>query len=214
MRTRSRIATAFLLSLTLSACGLPGLGGGGTSPPTPSVNAPSVNAPSVSAPSVSAPSVSAPSANPDAPGDQDPQATATTSEPSRAPAKALAKTTFGSGATLSADVAVLGLRRRGKLLDLVLSFTPHSKKGDTYISIEEWTGAGPAVITLVDSVNLKRYLVVRDSKDQPLQPPDWILKVDEPATRTYTFPAPDASVTALDVSIGGWPPFRDILVTP
>jgi hypothetical protein len=124
----------------------------------------------------------------------------------------VAAATFSPGAKKSAEVEVLALRRRGKLLDLVLSITAHS--GDeTYISVQDFTGTGPSAITLVDNVRLKRYLIVRDSAGALLQPPYWIIKADEASVRTYTFAAPPAEVTRLDVSIGGQPPFRDVPVT-
>jgi hypothetical protein len=126
----------------------------------------------------------------------------------------LAEATLNPGAGKSAKFAVLALKRRGKLLDLVLKVTLHSKDtAESYISIEEFIGSGDSAITLVDNVRLKRYLIVRDSKDQLLQPQAWIIKADEPETRTYTFAAPPADVTALDVALGGQPPFRDVPVT-
>ncbi|MBT2224993.1 hypothetical protein [Nonomuraea sp. NEAU-A123] len=201
MRTRKWLAAAFLLPLALGGCAVPGLGPDHTVTP--------------SSPGSFLPPPNAPSANPATPAEQQPTNPQTTASQATDPqgSGALAKATFGAGTPTSADVLVLSLKRRGKLLDLVLSITPHSEKGETYISVEEFTGAGPTAITLVDSVNLKRYLVVRDSQDQPLQPAYWILKMEEAAIRTYTFPAPEGDVTSLDVSIGGWPPFRDVPVT-
>lgn len=128
-------------------------------------------------------------------------------------AEPVARATFKAGTAGSAEIAVIALRRRGKLLDLVLSITARSQ-GAGYVSAQEFTGAGPSAITLVDNVRLKRYLIVRDSDNRPLQPPNWIVKTGEPSVRTYTFPAPGPEVTALDVSIGSEPPFRDVPVTP
>lgn len=128
-------------------------------------------------------------------------------------AEPVAGATFKAGTAGSAEVAVIALRRRGKLLDLVLSITAHAK-GAGYVSAQEFTGAGPSAITLVDNVRLKRYLIVRDSENRPLQPPNWIVKAGEPSVRTYTFPAPGPEVKALDVSIGSEPPLRDVPVTP
>ncbi|GAA3556479.1 hypothetical protein GCM10022419_041140 [Nonomuraea rosea] len=188
MRARTWIVAAVALPFALSGCAVPGTG----------------RAPTAAPATTSAP----------APGREPAQPTGspTGSPGPDAGAVPVAAATFSPGAKKSAEVEVLALRRRGKLLDLVLSITAHS--GDeTYISVEDFTGTGPSAITLVDNVRLKRYLIVRDSAGALLQPPYWIIKADEASVRTYTFAAPPAEVTRLDVSIGGQPPFRDVPVT-
>ncbi|SEG99846.1 hypothetical protein SAMN05444920_114122 [Nonomuraea solani] len=188
MRVRDWIAAA-VVPLTVAACAVPGIGRTtGQTPPAP-----------------------APASAP-APGEKPAEGRPKGSAPQRSEAEPLATATFKPGAELSAEVSVLALKRRGKLLDLVLSITARSKS-DTYVSVEEFTGAGPSAITLVDAVRLKRYLIVRDSAGRPLRPPYWIIKVGEASVRTYTFPAPGPEVTELDVSIGAEPPFLNVPVT-
>lgn len=190
MRIRVWIVAAVVLPLAVSGCSLPGSDRAGAPPPA----------------ATAAPASPADPASPASPA---PAREPAARDPRPGP---LARATFNAGGKRSAEVEVLALKRRGKLLDLVLSITPHSE-GESYVSVEAFTGAGPAAITLVDNVRLKRYLIVRDSENRPLQPPYWIIKIGEASVRTYTFPAPEAGVTKLDVSVGSEPPFRDVPVT-
>ncbi|MGW0804027.1 hypothetical protein [Nonomuraea sp. NPDC002799] len=186
MRRRTRTWMVAAVVLPLAACSIPG-----AARPTPGATTSAPASVTRSAPGA----VREPAVQPPPAGD-----------------KPLAGATFRVDERRSAEVAVMSLKRRGRLLDLVLRFTPRSE-GETYISVERFTGAGPSAITLVDNVRLKRYLIVRDSEGRPLAPPYWIIKVGAASLRTYTFPAPEAGVTELDVSIGAEPPFRDVPVT-
>lgn len=113
----------------------------------------------------------------------------------------------------TAEFGVLALRRRGDLLDLVLSITPHSEQ-DGRVSVETFIGDGPSAISLLDDAGRKRYLTVPDSANRPHRTQDPPLEVGETGVRTYTFPAPGPEVTAMDVTIGDAPPLRDVPVTP
>lgn len=118
-----------------------------------------------------------------------------------------------AGAAHTAEIGVLALRRRGDLLDLVLSITPHSEQVSR-ISVETFISDDPSAISLMDNAGPKRYLIVPDSTNRPPQKQDPALEVGKSSVRTYTFPAPGPEVTAMDVIIRGAPPFRDVPVIP
>ncbi|GAA3827759.1 hypothetical protein GCM10022226_55790 [Sphaerisporangium flaviroseum] len=187
MRSRKWLAGIFLLPFILSGCGVAGLGGGGTT-----------------APAVVSTPRPAPSDRPTA---SEPGAKAESADPSEARARG----TFTADNGVRVDVVVVGLTRRGRLLDLVLSVTPR-QPGTAYVNLTAVTGAGPEAVTLVDRVNLKRHLVVKDADGGALDPPILTLKVNQATTLTYTFAAPPENVAAMDLSISTWPPFRDLPV--
>jgi hypothetical protein len=121
-------------------------------------------------------------------------------------------------ATTTIDIAVQSLRVEGELAELVLTFTPHDtdpESWDDTTSITDLhaTGGGSTpFVTLVDTVNLKRYVVVNDSEDNELETNLDITRpeLDSPATSTHTFAAPPPDVTEIDVSVGDWPTFHDV----
>lgn len=126
----------------------------------------------------------------------------------------LVKTTLKITSELKADVVILEMRRRGKLLNLVMSVTARMSDGTTFINMSEVTSSGETAVTLVDPVNLKRHLIVRDSNGTLLQPQKLTLEIGVATTLSYTYAAPPEAVTAMDVVIGGSPPIRDVPVQP
>jgi len=65
--------------------------------------------------------------------------------------------------------------------------------------------------SLLDTVNLKRYVVVKDSANNTLGP-DLHGDMNNNAANTlnFTFAAPPDNVKAVDVQIGKFPIFRDV----
>ncbi|GAA4603964.1 hypothetical protein GCM10023195_13330 [Actinoallomurus liliacearum] len=129
--------------------------------------------------------------------------------------KPVAKATFpspiASGATV--DLAVLGLKAGGRLADLSISMTPHVPNGATQrITPYLLNGGTPLGVFLIDNVNLKRYLVVKDSSGHDLQT-DYVttnIANDQPGQLSFTFAAPPKGVDRIDVQIGNWPIFHDV----
>lgn len=117
------------------------------------------------------------------------------------------------GATV--QISVLGLQVQGQLATLRLGFTPHdpTKSADQTISLFDMACHGNTDVTLVDPVQLKRYVVVKDSAHNQLAP-DSVGGIQAVSGQTSTggwvFAAPPASVTAVDVQVGDWPTFRNI----
>jgi len=131
------------------------------------------------------------------------------------PRKTIAKATFdsvrGSGEKL--EIGILELRVTGKLSELTLTLTPRSSSSLSP-NVYELNGSDPAV-SLIDDVNLKRYVVVKDTSGKQLQP-DYIyvrLRIGQPNVQTYYFSALPANVRTVDLVFGRWPPFRDVPVT-
>jgi hypothetical protein len=122
-------------------------------------------------------------------------------------------------ATTTIDITVNSLRVDGELAYLELSFTPHDTEPDTYsaseMSLIDHSGTGGAaelLVSLVDPVNLKRYLVVNDSDDDALEPDLRATRteLDATAVSTHTFAAPPPDVNEIDVSVGDFTTFHDI----
>jgi hypothetical protein len=142
---------------------------------------------------------------------------ATTEEPAT---EALAQTTVESRTSkdTTLEIAVRSLAVEGELAKLELSFTPHSSDPDSFetgTSIDELHAAGGGsvpLVTLVDTVNLKRYLVVRDSNDNALETDLRITRpeLDATAVSQHTFAAPPPDVTKIDVSVGDFTTFNDV----
>jgi hypothetical protein len=109
------------------------------------------------------------------------------------------------------DIAVTGLKVDGELATLSLAFTMHGSE-DTSDSLFELNGGYRLFVTLVDPVNLKRYIVVKDSDGRELQTDasEAYVPNDGTATAQYTFAAPPPDVAEIDVQVGDWPTFRDV----
>jgi hypothetical protein len=112
------------------------------------------------------------------------------------------------------DIEVIGLRVSGELSTLSLRYTAHDPEAGEGSDhrLVDLHGGRRVFVTLVDPVNLKRYHVVEDTSGEELQTAD--LDVDVPVdgsvTAEYTFAAPPDGVDKIDVSVGDWPPFRDV----
>ncbi|NKZ03919.1 hypothetical protein [Actinomadura latina] len=129
----------------------------------------------------------------------------------------LVKGTFDSpiakGATV--DIAIMGLKVKGKLATLSAQFTPHIPADEAdRINAFGLNGRHGLGTSLIDPVNLKRYVVVKDSGGKELETDDIFTKLtnDQPTPFFFTFAAPPESVKSIDVQIGTWPMFRDIPV--
>lgn len=114
------------------------------------------------------------------------------------------------------EIAIRGLKVQGRLLRLTMSFAPKfpSASQDTSISLYDMNGGNSLYVTLVDPINLKRYVVVKDSSGDSLEPPVVYTKAPNGGslTGTWTFAAPPAGVDKLDVQVGQWPTFNDVKI--
>ncbi|MFC5749511.1 hypothetical protein [Actinomadura rugatobispora] len=123
-------------------------------------------------------------------------------------------TPIANGAKI--DIAVMGLQVRGKLATLTVRLTPHvpADHSDQGPSPYALNGRHAIGASLLDPVNLKRYVVVRDSSGKALQTDDIFTDIrnNQPGLLTYTFAAPPENVKALDVQYGSWPLFRNVPV--
>ncbi|MEV5826987.1 hypothetical protein AB0L25_15535 [Spirillospora sp. NPDC052242] len=131
------------------------------------------------------------------------------------PSRTIARQTFGSpiadGATL--EIGIIELKVSGRLAHLTLVLTPRDA-GSEQVSVSQLNGRSAPDVALLDTVNLKRYRVVRAGSRQ-LQPHYIFDKVrnGQPNVQTYTFAAPPENVRTVDVSFGQWAPFRNVPVT-
>ncbi|PRX96999.1 hypothetical protein [Allonocardiopsis opalescens] len=113
----------------------------------------------------------------------------------------------------SADIAVHELRVREPLARLTFSITTHDPEGDGWTNPDLDNTYDGLAVSLIDTVNLNRHVVVADGNQTPLRtPPDTALEYGRPTTLSYTFAAPPEDVTDMDVYIGGFPPFTDVPV--
>jgi hypothetical protein len=138
---------------------------------------------------------------------------ASTTDASKVIAKAVHEAPFAEKATL--EIAVHSLKRRGKLADLVISLTPRVPEGvqvDEKLSPFEINGRNVFRVYLIDTVNLKRHMVVRDANRRLLEPDEVFtsIRIGQRAMLTYTFAAPPENVTKMDVHVGNFPPFTDV----
>ncbi|MBO2454617.1 hypothetical protein J4573_46545 [Actinomadura barringtoniae] len=107
------------------------------------------------------------------------------------------------------DLGIAGLTVRGKLANLVVSLTPHVDAGGDTPTLFRLNGSNDA--SLLDTVNLKRYVVVHDSDNNTLGPDlHGDLKNNAANTLNFVFAAPPDNVKAVDVQIGKFPIFRDV----
>ncbi|MFB4300724.1 hypothetical protein [Actinomadura sp. NTSP31] len=130
-------------------------------------------------------------------------------------AKPVVKGTFDSPQAPGAkvDIAIMGLRVKGRLATLTAQFTPHVP-GAQRINAYRLNGEHGLGTSLIDPVNLKRYVVVKDTGGKELQTDDIFTNMtnDQATPFYYTFAAPPENVKSIDVQIGSWPTFRDIPV--
>lgn len=129
--------------------------------------------------------------------------------------KPLVRGTFDSPLAQGAkvDIAIVGLRVKGALATLTTQMTPHVPGGQR-INAYRLNGEHGLGTSLIDPVNLKRYIVVKDSAGKELQTDDIFINMtnDQATPFYYTFAAPPENVKAIDVQIGSWPTFHDVPV--
>lgn len=89
-----------------------------------------------------------------------------------------------------------GLRVKGPLATLTLVWTPHGI-ADATDSIFDMCGSSGGDVSMIDTTNLKRYVVVHDSGDHELGPNVIGAHTanDQPLSATYTFAAPQANAS-------------------
>lgn len=115
--------------------------------------------------------------------------------------------TFAAPGRPSGTVSVgfVSLRLDGRLANLTLTLTPHFPGTPTTeeISIFHMFSDSAPDVSLVDTTNLKRYVVVRDSASQQLESDVVSTRTtnDRPVTTSYTFAAPPGSVRAIDLYV-------------
>jgi hypothetical protein len=114
------------------------------------------------------------------------------------------------------EIAVLDLKVRGRLATLTVRLTPRLPAGvpSRTTSPFRLNGSNGLGTSLIDPINLKRYVVVKDSGGKELQSHDIFTNIanNQPAALSYTFAAPPENVKAVDVQYGSWPTFRNIPV--
>ena len=114
------------------------------------------------------------------------------------------------------EIGLVELRVKGSLATLTLTYTPRLRGGgDTGRTLADLFGSWDPEVDLVDTVNLKRYVVVRDSKGELLAPPGGRTRVvnSQPTRASYTFAAPPENVRAIDVHVHGQLAFADVEIT-
>lgn len=113
------------------------------------------------------------------------------------------------------EIAIMGLQVRGKLMVLTIRLTPHLPQGSTEktnpYELNDETSLAPE---LIDTVNLKRYVVVKDNQEKEVKSDDVMLPIhnEQPGMATYSFASPPADVKSLDVHYGIWPTFTNVPV--
>lgn len=207
---RDSAAPAAAVTTTADAANDPATGpndGGSTGPDSSDTDSSDTGSTGADSPDTGSPDTGSTGAGP----------TATEGETAPTPARATATfpAPFAKGATV--DVALHGLKRRGRLLDLTFSLTPHAPEGSgarEKLSPYRILGQNSFNVTLIDTVNVKRHVVVKDSEGKTLKPDDVFTTIllDQPGFLTYTFAAPPADVTHMDVHIADWTPFYDVAV--
>jgi hypothetical protein len=121
-----------------------------------------------------------------------------------------------NGVAGTLEIGLGGLEVDGQLASLTLLFTPrYDQDPSDTISLFEMFGRNVAEVTLVDSVNLRRYLVVEDSRGVDLGPFPATVETrnNVPVSAVYTFAAPPAGVETVDVYVDDRRVFDDVVVT-
>lgn len=136
--------------------------------------------------------------------------------PDANPGKAIVRASFDSPIARNAkvDIGIVNLKVTGRLLQLDLAVTPRVA-GEDDVTMFALNGKQNVDVALIDTVNLRRYTVVRDDGGQALGPDQILfsLKNEQPNALTYMFAAPPPDVRAVDVLIGRWPAFRNVPIT-
>jgi hypothetical protein len=122
------------------------------------------------------------------------------------------------GGKVDIDAMSMRVSEGGKLMVLTLRFTPHLPAGsEDRPRIYDLIGQTPLKSfepALVDTVNLKRYSVVKDDQENELKSDDisTVIANNHSGLATYTFAAPPANVTEMNVHVDPWQPFSTIPV--
>ncbi|OAA23145.1 hypothetical protein UG55_104011 [Frankia sp. EI5c] len=177
-RTPAALSGLLLLCLVVTGCSSSGSGDDPEATPAPAGSADSAD-----------------SAGP-APGGASGAATAAPGTP------AVSRTTRIQGAGGDVEVGFVELRVDGRLVQLDLLFTPrYAADPGKEISLYEMAGRRDAAVSLVDTANLLRYTVVKDSDGAALGAAAGTTRtrnnVAVPAS--FAFAAPPPEVTAVDV---------------
>lgn len=197
---RRSLTTAVLLCLALSGCG----GDDADATPPPAASETSASTGPTDSSSASASATTSASAS---------------SSTSASPVAAAAKTqqvTISGKVRGTAALGVSAVQVRGQLAVVDVSFTPQlvDEATDAEVSLYDINSATPVTVFLTDPVGLKRYAVVKDSRGIALE--GEYVGVSAVSGQTgsvsFTFAAPPADVTSLDVYVGSFPPFRDVPV--
>ncbi|MCP2336647.1 hypothetical protein [Actinomadura rupiterrae] len=130
--------------------------------------------------------------------------------------KVVVKGTFDSplAAGAKVDIAINSLHVDGRLATLIAQFTPHVPNPSSSLSLFSLNGHNGIDPALIDPVNLKRYVVVKDSGGHELQTSEIFatLANEQPTQVFFTFAAPPENVKSVNVQLGTWPTFRAIPV--
>ncbi|KAB2388841.1 hypothetical protein [Actinomadura montaniterrae] len=113
------------------------------------------------------------------------------------------------------EVAVMSLQVRGKLAILTVRLTPHLPQGSPEkTNPYELNDEIPLAPELIDTVNLRRYVVVKDNQQKEVQTDDVMAPIynEQAGVATYSFAAPPANVQSVDVHYGHWPAFKNVPV--
>lgn len=113
------------------------------------------------------------------------------------------------------DIAIMGIKTRGRLATLGVRMTPRIPAGGPdRLTPYLLNGERGLDTSLIDPVNLKRYVVVSDSANKRLETDDVLthLSNNQPGHLYFTFAAPPENVKSIDVQLGSWPTFRGIPV--
>lgn len=113
-------------------------------------------------------------------------------------------------------IGVSAVQVRGKLAVVDVNFAPSypDKSSDASISLFSLNGDNGLHPHLIDTVNLKRYAVVKDSDGRALGSDDLATSANGgTGTASYTFAAPPPDVMSMDFSFGDFPPFHDVPVS-
>jgi hypothetical protein len=131
------------------------------------------------------------------------------------PGKMIAKATFDSPVAPGAkvEIGIVSLKTSGRLANLTLYVTPHVPGAQT-TTVYRLLGGHSPDLYLLDTVNLKRHVVVKDSGGHALEP-DYVLQdlpIGQPTLQNYTFAAPPDNVRTVDLHFGPFLPFRNVPV--
>lgn len=130
--------------------------------------------------------------------------------------KVVAKGTFDSPMAPGAkvDIAINRLKVDGRLATLTAQFTPHVPNPPLKPTLYRLNGENGLDPALVDPVNLKRYIVVKDARGHELQTDEISTNLgnEQPTQVHFTFAAPPENVKSVNVQLGTWPTFRAVPV--